>query len=85
MYSAFWTSNNVTLNNLQATLSAATSDSSNPMIVPHHPIQCSAKLYFNDDNSFSCEHATAAPDDPRTQKCLIHTIALLIIEEALKL
>lgn len=67
---------------LQSTLSAATSDGSNPTVSPHHPITCQDKLYYYEDNSFGCEHVTVSSDDKRTQMGLRHSIALLIIELA---
>jgi hypothetical protein len=66
---------------LQATLSA--SSAAGPWetyVVPHHPITCRTELRFDDDGSFSCEHSSAPPGDVRTQFCLDHSIALLLIE-----
>lgn len=66
---------------LQSTCSAATSGLGElPPGVPHHPITCTSKLYYDEDGSFSCEHGTVPGDDPRTQSCVIHSMALLIIE-----
>lgn len=70
--------------NFQATLSAATADNSGPTIIPHHPITCQSKLFYEEDGSFSCEHVTVPPDEPRTQRCLIHSIACLLIELAVE-
>lgn len=67
---------------LQSTLSAASSTSDCP-IQPHHPITCTSKLYYEEDGTFCCEHASAPPDDPRTQQCVIHSVALLLIELAM--
>lgn len=52
--------------------------------MPHHPITCSTTLRFHDDGSLECDHATAKPDDIRTQHCVNHTVALLLIELAVK-
>lgn len=69
---------------LQSTISAATStgDSS---IHPHHPITCTGHLAYDDDGTFRCDHATAPPDNVRTQQCVTHSIALLIVELGMKL
>ena len=64
---------------LQSTISASTSDNDNS-VYPHHPITCPSKLYYEEDGTFSCEHATAPPDNPRSKQCVNHSIALLIIE-----
>ena len=67
--------------NLQATLSlsSATGADDNP-VRPHHPITCASPLRYEDDGTFACGHATVPPDDARTQSCLDHTIALLLLE-----
>lgn len=70
---------------LQATLSSASAQLNQPNFQPHHPITCQTTLRLEEDNSFSCEHVTVPPDDPRTQSCVIHSIAMLIIELAAKL
>jgi len=49
-------------------------------VVPHHPITCGGDLRYDDDGCFHCEHATAPADDVRTQFCLDHSVALLLIE-----
>jgi hypothetical protein len=66
--------------NLQATLSAASAGSGEAPLAPHHPITCGSQLRFDPDGSFSCEHSSAPPGDTRTQLCLDHSIALLLIE-----
>lgn len=71
-------------NQLQSTISASTS-TNDSNIHPHHPITCTSKLYYEEDGSFSCEHATAPPDDVRTKQCVTHSIALLIIELGMSL
>lgn len=67
---------------LQQVIAAATADGYDA--VPHHPITCQSKLYFNEDNSFGCEHVTVPPDNLRTKRALHHSIASLIIEEAVR-
>ncbi len=69
---------------LQSTIAAA-SVMGNPEIVPHHPITCQGPLYYEEDGTFRCQHATASPDNVRTQQCVTHSIALLIIELGMKL
>ena len=65
--------------NLQATLSlsSATGDDT-PR--PHHPITCASSLRYEDDGTFACGHASVPPGDARTQSCIDHTIALLLLE-----
>lgn len=67
--------------NLQATLSlsSATGPDEEP-VRPHHPITCSSPLRFEDDGTFACSHARVPPGDGRTQSCLDHTVALLLLE-----
>lgn len=67
--------------NLQATLSASTATAAN-VVEPHHPITCTSQLALYEDGRFVCEHAEAPPGDFRTQDCLNHTVALLLIEVA---
>lgn len=67
--------------NLQATLSASSAMSpAEGAAIPHHPITCTTTLAFTDEGAFSCEHAAAPPGDVRTQFCIDHSIALLLIE-----
>lgn len=70
---------------LQSTLSSSTSGIPNPPGVGHHPITCTSDLTFDDEGLFACEHYECPADDARTRACLIHSVALLIIEEAMKL
>lgn len=63
--------------NLQATLSAASPTLDVPK--PHHPITCHDELELDDDG-FRCPHAGVPADDERTQSCLDHSIAILLIE-----
>jgi hypothetical protein len=68
--------------NLQATLSlsSATGTPDEAPVRPHHPITCPSTLRFEEDGTFACGHASVPPGDWRTQSCLDHTIALLILE-----
>ena len=72
---------------LQSTIAAATSSSPTAgSIYPHHPITCvNGELYYDEDGTFSCEHAKVPPDDQRANQAVTHSIALLIMEEAFKL
>lgn len=72
---------------LQATLSSASAGMDGGLpVAPHHPITCSlGELRYEQDGSFSCDHAVVEPHDPRTQACIVHSIALLIIELAKEL
>ena len=69
---------------LQSTIAAATA-SGDVGIVPHHPIVCGGKIYYEEDGTFRCEHASAPPDNVRTQQCITHSLALLLIELAMKM
>lgn len=74
--------------NLQATISSATSASSDNTVVvlPHHPITCAAgELYFDEEGVLSCDHAKTEKGDPRTQAACHHSLAILLIELASKL
>ena len=67
--------------NLQATLSASSAVPPEAgLAVPHHPITCTSSLRFGEDGAFACEHAIVPPGDVRTQFCIDHSIALLLIE-----
>lgn len=69
---------------LQSTISAATSGIGIlPDGVGHHPLTCTGKLYYDQDRVFSCEHFKVPANDARTQAGLNHSLALLLIEEAL--
>jgi hypothetical protein len=70
--------------NLQATLSSATAPGGPqvPTVHPHHPITCVSELRLEADGTFACEHTSAPSGDPRTQGCLNHSLALLLIELA---
>lgn len=68
--------------NLQATLSLSSATGADePAVRPHHPITCStSSLRYEEDGTFACSHAEVPPGDRRTQSCLDHTIALLLLE-----
>jgi hypothetical protein len=67
--------------NLQATLAATSATGIwDPQVQPHHPITCASVLHYHEDGSFCCEHSSAPPDDLRTQYCLDHSVALLLLE-----
>ncbi|MGH8994143.1 MAG: hypothetical protein ACRDZ7_21750 [Acidimicrobiia bacterium] len=67
--------------NLQATLSASSATGPwDTFVAPHHPITCAGELRYDADGCFRCEHAFAPPGDVRTQFCLDHSVALLLIE-----
>lgn len=52
----------------------------------HHPVTCvRGELYFDEEGTFSCEHATAGPGDQRTQFALNQSISSLLIELAFEL
>jgi hypothetical protein len=67
--------------NLQATLSLSSLTGTDEAPVrPHHPVTCSSQLRFEEDGTFACGHASVPPGDRRTQSCLDHTVALLLVE-----
>lgn len=66
--------------NLQATLSTSSASEFTEPVRPHHPITCGSRLRLEEDGTFACEHTEVPPGDVRTQQCLDHTIALLLIE-----
>lgn len=66
--------------NLQSTLSTSSVVDQAEPVRPHHPITCPTELRLHEDGTFSCEHASVPPGDVRTQLCLDHTVALLLIE-----
>jgi hypothetical protein len=70
--------------NLQATLAGASAMNPLPGGTPilHHPISCQTELRLEEDGTFACEHAIAPPGDMRTQFCIDHSVALLLIELA---
>jgi hypothetical protein len=67
--------------NLQATLSLSSATGPDePLVKPHHPITCSSSLRYEEDGTFACGHTEVPPGDVRTQSCLDHTVALLLLE-----
>lgn len=68
--------------NLQATLSASSANAE--VYSPHHPITCQSRLWLHEDGSLECEHVRSEPDDERVKHCIDHSIALLLIEIAVK-
>jgi hypothetical protein len=67
--------------NLQATLSASSATGTVVTPVdPHHPITCGSELRLADDGTFSCRHSEVPAGDTRTQLCIDHSVALLLIE-----
>lgn len=71
--------------NLQATISSATSSSNGEMVLPHHPITCTAGLYYDEEGVLSCDHAKTEKGESRTQAACNHSLAILLIEFASKL
>lgn len=71
--------------NLQATISSATASHNGEMVLPHHPITCSAGLYFDEEGVMSCDHAKTEKGEYRTQAACNHSLAILLIELASKL
>lgn len=55
-----------------------------PDIHPHHPLTCATELRLNEDMSMECDHSKAAPDNVRTRAAVTHSIAILILEEAVR-
>lgn len=71
--------------NLQATLATSSAGLDGDVIYkPHHPITCPSRLFYHEDGRFECEHGGVAPGESRTQACIDHSIALLLIELAVK-
>jgi hypothetical protein len=66
--------------NLQSTLSSSSVVEQAEPVRPHHPITCPTELRLEEDGTFACEHTSVPPGDVRTQLCLDHTVALLLIE-----
>lgn len=65
--------------NLQSTL-ATSSSGLGQEVTPHNPITCTSKLFLHEDGTFACEHAHVPAGDTRTQACVDHSIALMLIE-----
>lgn len=69
---------------LQSTISAATSGVGElPPGVLHHPITCTSELGFDSEGVLSCSHYKVPADDMRTKACLVHSLAILIIEKGI--
>jgi hypothetical protein len=71
--------------NFQATLSAVSAFSPLEAGCPHHPITCQSGLRYEEDGTFSCEHTSVPAGDVRTQFCIDHSMAVLLIELAMGL
>ena len=67
--------------NLQATLSASSSGLDSPVSGKHHPITCTDELELDEDG-LRCPHTSVPGDDARTQGCVDHSVAILLIELA---
>jgi hypothetical protein len=65
---------------LQRTLATGSATTCNPQVSPHHPIVCDGHLWYHEDGRFECEHAQVDATDDRTQRCLDHTVALMLFE-----
>lgn len=65
--------------NLQATVASSSSGVGEP-VPGHHPITCHGSMWYTEENVLQCEHAATAPDDLRTQACVIHSIVILMFE-----
>lgn len=72
------------MSGLQATLSSSTAGDSDGPVLPHHPINCTQTIRFEEDGTFACDHAKVPPGDRRTQAALNLSIATLLIEEAVR-
>lgn len=69
--------------NLQSTLSA--SSAGTEAVNPHHPITCADALEYDlDGGEFRCPHVSVALTEERTVRCVQHSIALLLIELAVR-
>lgn len=70
--------------NLQATLSASSAlTAESPQ--PHHPITCTSNLEMDfEAGEFRCDHAGVPLTDLRTRYCVDHSVAILLIEEAVR-
>lgn len=67
--------------NLQATLSASSTGTPEAApVLPHHPITCDGNLRLEEDGGLACDHSVAPSGDHRTQQCIDHSVALLLIE-----
>lgn len=72
--------------NLQATISAATAGQQEyEPVLPHHPITCTAGIFFDEEGELYCDHAKAGKGNKRTQASLNHSMAILLLELASQL
>jgi hypothetical protein len=70
--------------NLQSTLAAA-NPPTDPPPKPHHPISCHDELlWLAEDGTLGCPHARVPAGDRRTQGCVDHSIAILLLELAVE-
>lgn len=67
---------------LQASLSVGSAGTYPDRPKPHHPITCDGDLRYLDDGTFTCPHTAVPPEDIRTNLCLDHSVALLLVELA---
>lgn len=74
---------NTTGINLQSTLAASSAGTDGPVNGRHHPITCSDVLEY-DDAGLRCPHASVPADDRRTQSCVDHSVAILLLELAVQ-
>lgn len=52
---------------------------------PHYPMTCTGEvLRLEEDGSLSCEHSVAHPDHPRNQAVIDASVAILLIELAVR-
>lgn len=63
-------------------VSLAASSAGYEAVIPHHPITCAGVLEL-DEEEFRCPHAAVPADEERTIYCIQHSIAFLLIEEAI--
>lgn len=72
---------------LQSILSQGSSESSlvSEYSGPHYPICCTGEIIrLHEDGTLSCEHSSAGPDHPRNQVVIDASVAILLIELAVK-
>lgn len=69
---------------LQAVLNAHTAGPEiPPPVLPHHPLGCTGGISLHEDGHMECPHSTTWPHDLRARDAINHSIAILIIEEAI--
>ena len=52
---------------------------------PHHPSLCNGRLALHEDGTLECDHLSVPADDLRTQCCVNHSVAILLLELAARL